>query len=324
MYSHFIRRFLLIVASLTGGMVALNAYVDPMWTFTHKNKTNAVQWGFDERQQKTNWLLFNDEDFDGLLLGSSRVTAINQNNFVQHKIFNYSASAMKPSEFLGFVNNAKIIKGKDFDVIYLGLDFFATNKLHQPSHNPPENYLKTAQTPLYRWVSLLSYDMYKKSKTNLWKPKDDFCDCYDRNMVKTLALRTVEQREAAAQKDLAGYIKRMGGAAYEYDTDQLEVFRRLRATNPNTRFVVFTTPESAELYAFLRESGRVKDYDKWMSDLIKIFGYVYDFMGDNAVTRTPENYVDATHFLPSVGDLIALRLEGREGVPADFGVKRLP
>lgn len=322
MFNNFIRRWLWMVMLLTGGMAAFNAYVDPMWVFSHKNGVNAVQWGFDERQQKTNWMVFHPFDFNGLLLGSSRVTAINSHHFLKSKVFNYAASAMKPNEFEGFIENAKKIKGGEFEVIYLGLDFFATNRLHQPSNGVPDQYLATAVQPLYRLNLLLSFDSYKKSKTNLWKPKDDYCDCYDRALVKTLANRPAEEQRAAAEQDVQSYVKRMSDGAYAYDESQLDAFRQLQRQNPNTKFVVFTTPESRPIYEAMTQIGRLPDYQRWLRDLVDIFGEVYDFMGDNSITREPLNYVDGTHFVPAVGDVIADRLEGRPVQDSHFGIKR--
>ena len=72
----------------------LNFIVDPLWLFNHSNKFNQKQGSYDERQLKSNYLYYNLKDnFDGILLGSSRATYVDQNDFENMKIFNYSVGA---------------------------------------------------------------------------------------------------------------------------------------------------------------------------------------------------------------------------------------
>ena len=61
--------------------------IDPLWSFAYDNKFNTIQKGFNERQQKTNNVYFNGlNEYDRILLGSSRTTFINQNDFQNMKI----------------------------------------------------------------------------------------------------------------------------------------------------------------------------------------------------------------------------------------------
>ena len=58
---------------VVGGAASFIYYIDPMWTFNHKNAHNDVQTVIDERQQKANAMHFQPFDYDTLLIGSSRV-----------------------------------------------------------------------------------------------------------------------------------------------------------------------------------------------------------------------------------------------------------
>ena len=50
-------KILLILCILAVGFVGgINYLVDPLWTFSHSNRFNNAQNGFDERQQKTNYI----------------------------------------------------------------------------------------------------------------------------------------------------------------------------------------------------------------------------------------------------------------------------
>ena len=99
----------LIGVLFVGGV---NYIVDPLWMFDYSNKFNQKQDGFDERQQKTNYIYFKSQgNFDGILLGSSRATFVNQNDFIDMNIFNYSSNSMQPFEYKGYIARMKFFIG---------------------------------------------------------------------------------------------------------------------------------------------------------------------------------------------------------------------
>ena len=51
-YKKFIITVLTIILLCVGGSASFIYYIDPMWTFDHKNPHNDVQTVIDERQQK--------------------------------------------------------------------------------------------------------------------------------------------------------------------------------------------------------------------------------------------------------------------------------
>ena len=69
----------------------LNYLVDPYWCFDHEILIGRYQAGFDERQQKTNFLTFNKGAFDTLILGSSRLTYTDTRD-VPGRAFNFATS----------------------------------------------------------------------------------------------------------------------------------------------------------------------------------------------------------------------------------------
>ena len=108
------KKFLKVVFGFSFSIIFLiffiNYIVDPLWLFQHSNKFNQKQGSYDERQLKTNYLYYNLKDnFDGILLGSSRATYVNQNDFENMNIFNYSSGAMHPYEYKFYIDFAKKI-----------------------------------------------------------------------------------------------------------------------------------------------------------------------------------------------------------------------
>lgn len=298
----------------------LNYYVDPLWLFVHENRFNQKQWGFDERQQKTNLVRFGKFDFDGLLVGSSRSSYISQANFTDARIFNYAVSGMRPVEFSGYIDFATSVGKRPFKVVYLGMDFFATNKRHPGSSERAERYVAQSGQPLYRLESLLSYDTFGKSLNNIKKARSSSpCDCYDRQNVKALVKPSDAIKAAAVNNDVTVYRTKIYGADYVYDDGLKDILLGLRDRHPETRFIPFTTPSSYKIFQVLVQTGRLPDYERWITEMVNIYGGVYDFMGLNSITENLDNYADAHHFYEDVGALISERLENRKGGPQDFG-----
>jgi hypothetical protein len=323
---------LLAVALLgAGGIVGVNAFVDPLWFFPHEHALNRVQVGFDERAQKTNWLRARPGRFDAVLFGSSRVTYVDQRDFAPWRLFNYSVNAMWPQEYRPYLDHFARLNGPPALVV-LGVDFHSSRHL-RPSGGPrdPAAYPERAGDPRYLVSSLLSFDLLRRSlrvaarSAGLLGPAERF-DRYDRRNVRRMAEPIDDvHRAGEVLADLELFRTELY-AGYRYNEDLPALWRGLRAAYPNTRFVVFTTPVAEPMFAQLVQEGRLEDYGRWLADLTAAFGEVWDFMGVNSVTTDLSRYRDAQHFDPGVGRLIADRLMGRPLPPrhADFGRRVTP
>lgn len=307
---------------------AFNWYIDPLWCFGHSHQYNRIQMPFDERQQKTNYVTFHDFEYDALLLGSSRVTYINQHDFKGLKVYNYGVSNMLLEEYYDYVEYAKKKNGRDFDYIIIGLDFWATNRnktLPSPIEEP-YFYINRASSFGYRYKMLFSYDTYQLALKNFRASRDgkEVNFAYDRNNVKTLLPVTPEERENKIANTVTTYREKLY-KDYEYMPVK-EMLLKLKKANPHTRFIVFTTPESLPLMQLIEKEGLTPYYERWLRDCVEVFGEVYHFMYPNSVTSNLDNYYDASHFYPYVGTMIAHRLMGIKdpAVPDDFGVKLTP
>ncbi len=306
-----------------------NYAVDPLWTFCHSYRFNNAQPGFDERQQKTNRAYFCGlGSYDTLLLGSSRTTYIDQHDFAPLKVFNYASVAMYPDEYEGWIEVAETIKGKPFDTIILGMDFFGSNdgpfaRQQMRQSPPPRHYLDVAKGFLYRYTMLLSKETFEKSLEALRHATHPGTTDYSRDNVKHTIHISKERKARVVAQQHALYASQVYGAQYRYNTALEAQLRRLKRRHPGTRFIVFTTPISADLFDLLVKSGRYEDYKRWLCTLVKVFGEVYDFMGYNSVTQNPDAYADLHHIYPEVGRWLARRIVGAEDadIPKDFGVR---
>jgi hypothetical protein len=311
---------LLPLAALAG----FNYYIDPLWNFDHANPYNGIQASFDERQQKTNYVTFNDFNYNALILGSSRTSYIDQNDFYGCKAYNYAVNNMLMEEYQGYVDYARQKKGSSFDYIFLGLDFFTTNRNLKLDNqfNPPAYYIGQANTRGYRYKTLLSIDACKFARQNYQASLRGVPVnyAYDRNNRKTLLKVDNATRDAQISSSLERYRSRIY-ADYEYRNVR-KTMGALKDANPGTRFVVFTTPVSTPLFNLMTEMGLLPWYERWLTDLVEVFGEVYCFTYPNSITNNLDNYYDAGHFYPAIGTLVAHRVTGfpDPGLPSDFGI----
>ncbi|MEK7397900.1 MAG: hypothetical protein AAB116_13285 [Candidatus Poribacteria bacterium] len=309
-------------------VMTVNFTIDPLWCFSLSNRFNNCQEDFNERQQKINRITFGDFSYDTLILGSSRSTYINQNDFIDFHAFNCSVSSMVPSEYSVFVNYAKQKAGKDFKCIIIGMDFYGTNaNLDGTKYigglEIAESCIKEANEPLYRYRNLASIDTLRYSLKNIKRAvKNNFADAYNRNNIKFMMMPNDAQKQSFIAEQLYIYEKIYYGVDYKYRENLKNIFLTLKRDNPNSKIIIYTTPISEPLLKLLIKQGLFKYYQRMIKDIASIFGEVYDFMGINSITTNPDNYKDSHHFSPEVGTLMAHRVIGYKDarIPSDFGI----
>ncbi|MFJ5623530.1 hypothetical protein ACIQD3_12470 [Peribacillus loiseleuriae] len=323
-YRTFIITFIVLTTLVLGSTAAFNYFIDPMWTFNHKNSYNDVQTVIDERQQKINKIHFTPFEYDTLLIGSSRTTYIDQHDFKNMNVFNFSASDLSIKEYKSFIDYAKKEKGSEFDRIIIGVDFFKSSVQESQKNLSLDEYILKQEEPFYRLKNLISLDILDYSKRNFrLSKKNAIVEDRNYNRDNVAFAKEIEPSTRAAQtkEKIQKFKQVFYGPTYEYNPEFKQILLQLKRENPTTEFILFTTPISAPLFEALVESGRMKDYERWLHDMITVFGGVYNFMYPNSVTRDLDNYFDGHHFYPHVGKLIAYRIsnEDRKELPRDFG-----
>lgn len=303
-----------------------NYWIDPMWTFHTNNEHNQIQTVINERQQKTNRLYYSNETYDTLLIGSSRTTYIDQREFTGRNVFNYAVADLSFKDYDTMIEFAKKENGKEFETIIIGTDFFKTSIAQTSTPSDFYTYIEQVNEPFYRYKNLLSLDVLDYSRHNYDLAKAGIVSearTYNRDNIASAVEIDADKREA----ETAGKINKFRNQffkddKYEYNPEFKEMLTTIQANNPNTEFIIFTTPIYSGLFDALLEEGRYPDYVRWLKDLTDVFGEVHHFMYPNPVTDNIENYFDGHHFYPHVGTMIAHVLSGEYStdIPSDFGV----
>ncbi|MCT7506319.1 hypothetical protein [Aliarcobacter cryaerophilus] len=303
---------------------AINYTADPLWLFNYDNKYNTKQLDFDERQQKTNYLYFkSNKDFDGILLGSSRATFVDQNEFKNMNIFNYSANAMSPIEYKDYLDFAKKVKGEDLKYIIIGLDFEGSGISKNSQFEKPNFYIDKTTTFLYRYKMLFSLDLYKKSKEQLENYKT-YEKYYNRENIKFQNKVSEEERQLRYSGTLKTHIKNLLYPNYEYNNNYINILKTIKNENPNSKFIIYTSAVTAGLFlATIKEADKWQEYKNWLHQSVEVFGEINHFMTISTITKNLQNYPDDDHAYPDVLKLLANKLSNFENkdIPKDFGVK---
>jgi len=325
-YKNWVKKFSIISILGIFFIVFINFIIDPLWIFSHKSNFNKIQEGFDERQQKSNYVKNNGlKDIDGLLLGSSRSTFINQNDFYNMNIYNYALDSMYPFEYKGYIDFAKKIKGKDFKYIVIGADFYNTMLPKEKKFENPSFYIENTNSFIYKYKSFFSLDLLYKSLLNLKSSlfNNKLPIYYNRANIKFRPKVSEKLRINNFRNSLIRHTNAFIGSNYTKNNDYLNILSEIKADNLNTQFIVFTSPVTADLLvSMVRDANRIDEYKKWLKNLIDIFGEINHFMDINSITKNFENYPDDDHYYPHIATLLANKISKKdnENIPSDFGV----
>lgn len=319
-----IKIFMLLSIIGIGIVGGINYLIDPLWNFTHKFSYNNIQKGFDERQQKTNYINCRDIDnYDGVLLGSSRTTHIHQTDFDNMNIFNYASNSMRPYEYKGYIDFFKRKKLKELKYIIIGADFFDISKPIDVMFEKPEFYINKTESLGYRYKMLFSLDGLKKSWENIkifYKGDKEY---YDRNNIKYASRVSEKERLERYTITLKIHTESFMNPKYEYNTNLIPIYNALKSDNPNTKIIIFTSPITADLLVSIIKNGdKLREYKEWLKNMIDIFGEVYHFMDINSITTNLQNYPDDDHYYDNIATLLANKIAGidNKNIPNDFGV----
>lgn len=321
------KKFLKIVSGfsffIVSFIIVVNYIVDPLWLFSHSNKFNQKQGSYDERQLKTNYLYYTLKDnFDGILLGSSRATYVNHNDFVDMNIFNYSSGAMQPYEYKFYIDFAKKMKGKDLKYVIIGSDFFGTNVIEQKNRINPESYINSTINS-NRYKLLFSIDTFNKSFKNIrysLKGRDMY---YDRNTVKyhkEIPRNEMIKKHVISIKEST---KLVSSPNYKYDDEYINTLKTLKSENPNTKFIIYTSAITSDLFvSIIKNAKKWEEYKRWLNEIVDVFGEVNHFMYINSFTKNLDNYYDDNHAYPFALKFIANKLSNtlNEDIHKDLGI----
>lgn len=252
-------------------IAVINVYLDTRWITGTVHDLNKNRVNYDERSQKTNFLIYTKPAYNNLILGSSRASYFSI-KLLKGKWFNYAASGMYPDEYLGYAQIAeRYAKNQKLDTILIGLDFWATCQCAIVPYKAPELIFEEANSKVNQATNLISYDALNESyevvKFNLEMPENR--PFYTLPfLVKNRTSVTEINKKTKLKEQLWYYQNNIFGEVYEFDSNYLVPIIKLIDAFPETHFIFYVSPVSPELESAKTKLQRKADETHWL-ELLK-------------------------------------------------------
>ena len=322
-FKKWIKTNLIFLITVLGIIASVDFFIDPFWCFEHQNSLNNWQKATNERQQKANKIYFSSKAYNTLLVGSSRTTFMEQTDFTDKNVFNFSASGMQPKEYLPYIDFVIHDTKHPIETIIIGADFFGYLTDMSYRLDNASSIVNATKSPYYRWKMLLCYDSINNSVRNVrntFNPEHQNMT-YDRNNIHRLFKKTDTKSNAyEMEKDIEGYAK--NEYAGTPDPHFFSTMSRIKKNYPNKNIIIYTTPISEPLFTKMIQMGHYQHYEQWLKDLVAIYGTVYHFMYIHPIAENyHENFIDSNHAYPKTNTLIAKKIQSEcKNEPKNFGM----
>ncbi len=295
------------------------AYYDPLMVTGFITAQNRIVPTIDARIQKTNKLLNYRADYDGLLIGSSRVEQLRQEDFQPLKVFNYAVPSIYPDEYVDYIDLFFKTNKNKSPIVFIGFDFYGSNGNYHDHAKAPKYYIEMCSSFFYVSSVLLSKDTFIFARKMARRSNGGFS--YDRQTLdKIHPVVSKQESEALLQKQLEIYKSTFYGD-YVYNKSYRKTLQDIKRRLTGLDYVVFTTPESLDLLMLLADKGLMNDYEQWLTDMVTTFGSVYNLMKPGHFTANLDNFMDAHHLLPEkstpIVNLITGKVSNIDGHPGD-------
>ena len=239
-------------------------------------------------------------------------------------IYNYALDSMYPFEYRDYLNFAKSIKGNEFKYVIIGADFYNTRYRTIKRFENPSYYITETKSFMYRYKMLLSKDLLNKSfkiiRENSTTPSPFY---YINKRIKIRDKVSENARMSRYTTNIIRHTNSFSDINYQWNERYFDDLKKIKQENPNTKFIIFTSPISADLFvSIIKNTNKLKQYQKWIHELVNIFGEIYCFMDISSVTTNLQNYPDDDHFYPYIGKILATKIATKKFniEPTDFGV----
>jgi hypothetical protein len=294
-----------LTAVLMASVGLLNWLIDPLW-YSSGNKLTGKNFAFNERVSKTNlFLRTKQQNYDCLILGSSRVIGLKASLFKNSNCFNY---AVKGGEVHDFISIAKFVKKQGITPkkLYIGVDEFNFVKKDKVS-TENSDIGKLATQSIYH--AYLSGDVFLFSVMTLLGQSPDPANYYN----DKFELAEIENKPVYKPEFLKPQ------PPQECDQNQVNYYTELKNIFPKAELIGYVPPRSA--WSVVNETYGRKLTDctlQGFHQVSQIYNQMYDFSVPSQLTKNPSNTFDGGHFSPAANDQVAEVLQEK---PSDLAIE---
>jgi hypothetical protein len=309
--------FFTISIIILGSVYCFNYVIDPFgeraWIIEKRYKPIVY-----ERSEKYNYI-FNQKNiqhFNCLILGSSRVMKISPlRNEEIKECYNFGVSMASNNEKLFLLT--EWLKYKKLSTVYLDVDFL---NLHRDVDHP-EQTVKSHFTQGNEGNYLSTYTLkmsIKSLKNSIHNQPETFFESdgsinyfNDDSKIKDNTFNFTTQRYI----DMANFVhhEQFIKKPFVYSPLSLKYLKQIKqiCDKNHINLVVFIPPEYTKATKKILADPLLQQYYiRYKSDLVSLFGTVYDFSGNFPENRDTHNFYDTWHYRDILADKVAKRLHG--------------
>ncbi|MFT5721800.1 MAG: hypothetical protein ACI9W6_002116 [Motiliproteus sp.] len=292
-----------IALLLLGLVFTLNLLVDPLWFFAG-NRFDNHNYRFNERVSKLNRLLKHRDDYDCLILGSSRVTLLDERQLDVGRCYNLSFSGGSVAEFIAF---AKYLQqqGVAPQTLVVGIDDFNFSQQTITPDLPDFVAENQAPDPLVR--SYLSLSVLGFSWRALYG--SDEARLLPRYYDEQLICRV---RENPPVYVTAGEIEKYSSLQEIFRAERAAYYLELRGLFPQARFIAYVPPISLWITLGREQGGSLPGYLRAIYESAQFFDQAWDFSAPSTITADASRTYDGSHYDLEANAQIARVLNGEQ------------
>ena len=273
------------VGVIVAACFAVNCLVDPLW-YLRGNMLTGINYPFNERLAALIRFLPRLQDYDCLIIGTSRASMLPEEKIEGYRCYNLAVSDGQASEYLLY---AKYLRERGFAPRMIIVDVKRAEFLGPEQAVEVPDFIRSGAPPPSIFASYMSIDALDFSIRTLRgdAPHHRF---YDADFHAQLEVRSKRHRY-----DPHGPVE-PAPAPFDVHADRAARYVELRRQFPSARAVGYIPPESAWRIAAFSLTGQLDAYLAAIGQVAAAYDEFLDFSIPSAVTKSKEGTYDGSHY----------------------------
>ena len=264
---------------------AVNCLVDPLW-YLRGNVLTGINYPFNERLAEIIRFLPRLQDYDCVIIGTSRASLLPEEKIKGYRCYNLSVSDGQAPEYLFY---AKYLRERGFAPRLVIVDVKRAEFIGPEQAVEVPDFIRDGAGPPSIFASYLSLDALDFSIRTL-RGDAPHHRYYDQNFRAELEVRSKRHRY-----DPKGPIK-PDPAPFDVHAERAAAYVELRRQFPMARAIGYIPPESAWRMAAFSLTGQLDAYFAAIGQVAAAYDEFLDFSIPSALTEGKEGTYDGSHY----------------------------
>jgi hypothetical protein len=270
---------------ILGACFAVNCLVDPLW-YLRGNVLTGINYPFNERLAEIIRFLPRLQDYDCIILGTSRASLLPEEKIDGYRCYNLSMSDGQAPEYVLY---AKYLRERGFAPRLMIVDVKRAEFIGPQLPIEVPDFVRSGSSPPSIFTSYLSLDALDFSIRTL-RGDAPHHRYYDPAFRAELEVRSKRHRY-----DPKGPIKPQP-PPFEVHAERAAAYVELRRLFPEARAIAYIPPESAWRIAAFSLTGGLDAYLAAIGPVAAAYDEFLDFSIPSALTEGKEGTYDGSHY----------------------------